>query len=359
MKIFISVITIVLLFNYPAHSQTNDSLVSFIEHYTDSMLTIAKQPGMIVSVTCGDKIIYEKAKGLANVETKELMDETMRFRIGSVTKTFTTTVLLQLVDEGKVKLDDPIDKFFPQLPDAKKITVRMLGDMSSGLKNYSELHEFDDSMKTFPKKKWKPEELVTLSIGAKADFEPGKGWHYSNTNTVLIGMIIEKITGSSLEEEIRRRIIDKLNLKETEFAIDPEITGNYPRGYNEEDTALTYPLTDMTTTYDPSWGWAAGAMISSVKDLKVYLKALAEGKLVSTESQAERFKWALNKEGLKYGFGIFMVGNDYLGHNGSYPGFHNVSVYSPKSNCTIIIFYNTQSNRDPDDFLKRLLPMMK
>jgi D-alanyl-D-alanine carboxypeptidase len=359
MKIFISVIIVVLLFNYPAHSQTNDSLVSFIEHFSDSMLTIAKQPGMIISITCGDSIIYEKAKGFSNIETKELMDKTMRFRIGSVTKTFTTTVLLQLVDEGKVKLDDPIDKFFPQIHNAKIITIRMLGDMSSGLKNYSEMHEFDDSMKTFSRKKWKPEELVEISTRNGTDFEPGKGWHYSNTNTVLIGMIIEKITGNSLEEEIRRRIIDKLNLNETELPVEPELIGKYPRGYNEDDTTLTEPLTDLTIKYDPSWAWAAGAMISSVKDLKIYLKALTEGKLVSTQSQADRFKWVLDKAGLKYGFGIFMVGNDYLGHNGSYPGFHNVAVHSPKSNCTIIIFYNTQSNRDPDDFLKAILPMMK
>ncbi len=359
MKLFKFSTAIIFLFlAFSVYSQSR-KLITFIDHYSDSVLTDAKQPGMIISVTRDDKIIYEKAKGFSNIETKEPMDLKMRFRIGSLTKTFTGTVLLQLADEGKLKLDDPLSKFFPNVLNSDNITIRMMGDMSSGLYNYSEAKEMDDSMASNPRKKWKPQELVDIALRNAVYFEPGKGFHYSNTNTVLLGMIIEKITGNTLAYEIKSRIIDKLGLTESEFPSGAEFTGYHPRGYNEDDSKFLEPLTDVTEKFDPSWGWAAGAMISSLKDLKIYIKALAEGKLISSESQIERLKWSLDKEGLKYGFGIFKAGDDFLGHNGSYPGFHNVTVYSPKTNTAIIIMYNSQTNRDPDDFLKQLLPRIK
>lgn len=356
-KIFPAILFI-FYFSGIVKAQNND-LVSFIEKYSDSIITVAKQPGMIISITKDNEVIYEKAKGLANIETKEPMDTKMRFRIGSLTKTFTGTVILQLVDEGKLKLDDVLEKYFPDVPNSKNITIRMLGDMSSGLYNYSEAKEMDDSMNTNPRKKWKPQELVDMAIKNPPYFEPGKSYHYSNANTTLLGMIIEKITGSTLAAEIKTRIIDKLGLTETEFASDADITGFRPEGYNEDDSKFLEPLTDVTTKYDPSWAWAAGAIISSVKDIKIYIKALVEGTLVSKEMQAERMKWSLDMGGLKYGFAVFKAGDDFYGHNGSYPGFHNVSVYSPKTKTSIIIFYNSQTNRDPDEFLKKLIPMME
>jgi len=336
----------------------NDKLMKFIENYSDSMLTAALQPGMIISITKGNEVIYEKSKGLANIDTKAPMVTDFRFRIGSLTKTFTCTVILQLIDEKKLTLDETIDKYFPNLPNAKNITIRMLGDMTSGLYNYSEAKSFDDSMKANPKRKWKPEELVEVSVLNGTYFEPGKGWHYSNTNTTLLGMIIEKITGNSLPHEIKTRITDKLGMKNTDFAEIPEIWGSHPEGYGEDDGSWVYPLVDVTTKYDPSWGWAAGAMVSTIEDLKIYLKALAEGTMISKETMAERIKPGLERDGLKYCFGMFILGDMYIGHNGSYPGFHNISVHSPRSNITVIIFYNTQSTRSPDDFLRRLLPYL-
>lgn len=359
MKKACSILFIVLLFaSSRVHSQ-NEKLISFIEAYSDSMLTTALQPGMLISITRGDKVIYEKAKGLANLETREPMDLKMRFRIGSLTKTFTATVLLQLVDEKKLTLDESIEKFFPDVPNAKNITIRMLGNMTSGLYNYSEPKEFDDSMQANPRKKWKPEELINFSVKYGTYFEPGKGWHYSNTNTVMLGLIIEKLTGNSLAAEIKTRIIDKLGMKETDFPGVAEISGFHPEGYGEDDSKWIYPLVDVTEKYDPSWAWAAGAIVSTLGDLKIYLKALTEGTLLSKEAQAERLKWGLDKPGIKYGFGMFEVGEGFYGHNGSYPGFHNISVHSPATNTTAIVFYNTQSNRSPDDFLKAFLSLIE
>ncbi len=351
-------VIILLAVSSVSNAQT-EKLIAFIEQYSDSMLTTAQQPGMIISITKGDKIIYEKAKGFANLDTKTPMESGMRFRIGSLTKTFTGTVLLQLVDENLLTLDESIERFFPKVPNAKNITIRMLGDMTSGLYNYSEPKEFDSLMQANPKRKWKPEELVDFSVKYGKYFEPGKGWHYSNTNTCMLGMIIEKLTGNTLAAEIKKRIIEKLGMKETDFAETPELWGNYPRGYGEDDGTWVYPLVDVTEKYDPSWAWAAGAIVSTLADIKIYLKALTEGTMISKESQTERLKWGLDKPGIKYGFAMFELGDGYYGHNGSYPGFHNISVHSPKTGVTVIIFYNTQSNRSPDNFLKAILPMIE
>lgn len=362
MKKFTSLLFLtVILFSNKAYSQFDKDIAQFIDKYADSIMITAQQPGMIISITRGDTIIYEEAKGIANIETGEKMHPGMRFRIGSLTKTFTVTVLLQLVDQGLLKLDDTIDKFFPftSIPHADSISIRMLANMSSGLYNYSELPEFDAFMKQTPGRKWKPEELVDIAVKKEPYFLPGLGWHYSNTNTVLIGMIIEKLTGHTLDSEIKFRIIEKLGLKNTDFATETEISGYHPMGYGEDDASFVYPWVDVTTKYDPSWAWAAGAMISDIYDLKIYLKALSEGALISPEMQKERLKWAIDKDGFKYGAGIFQVGDGFLGHNGSYPGYHNISVHSPKTNMTAIIFYNSQSNRSPDDFLRAILPMIE
>lgn len=358
--LFSEIFIFLLLLNCRLYSQFDKELALFIDKYGDSVINTG-QPGMIISITRGDTIIYEGAKGLANVSTGEKMHTGMRFRIGSLTKTFTVTVLLQLVEQGLLKLDETIDRFFSleMVPNGNKITVRMLADMSSGLYNYSESGDFDAMMKQSPNRKWKPEELVEIGVKNEPYFLPGAGWHYSNTNTVLLGMIIEKLSGHSLATEIKIKIIDKLGLKNTDFPVEAEITGYHPMGYGEDETMFLLPLSDVTEKYDPSWAWAAGAMTSDIYDLKIYLKALANGTLLTPEMQKERLRWALDKNDIKYGAGIFMLGNEFLGHNGSYPGFHNISVHSPVSNITAIIFYNTQTDRSPDDFLKTLIPMLK
>lgn len=350
---------LILLFVCSSLLSQSTDVAAFADQYSDSIINSAKQPGLIICITQDDKIIYEKAKGFSDLATKEPMDLKMRFRIGSLTKTFTATCILQLADEKKLTLDDRLSKYFDWVPNSKNITIRMLGDMSSGLYNYSELSAMDDSMNTNPRKKWKPEELVKLAVQKDPYFDPGKGFHYSNTNTVLMGMIIERITGNTLAAEFKSRIIDKLGLTQTELPDDAEITGFHSHGYNEDDSKFIEPLTDVTTKHDPSWAWAAGSVISSLKDIKVYIKALATGKLTSSQMHDERLKWNLDTPMLKYGFGIFLAGGDFYGHNGSYPGFHNVSVYSPKTKISIIIFYNSQTNRDPDDFLKALIPLLK
>ena len=347
-------ITLLLLFIYSL-SFAQSSLEKEFERITDSVLSVNPLiPGMIVSFVSKD-FKWEKAKGYADLEKKNPMKLDNTYRIGSVTKTFTISVLLQLVDEGKVSLDDNISKYFPDFPNGGNINVRMLADMRSGIYNYSESKEFEDTLTNRPSKVWNDDELIQLALKYPPYFPPDSNFHYSNTNTILIGKIIEKMTGNSWQSEVKKRIIVPLGLKNTWTANGRSMIGNFAHGYMQMDSTSN-KLTDVTDYYDVSWASAAGDIISDINDIKIYLRALGDGKFYSQKMREARMQWAITHGNLKYGLGMFSVGG-FLGHNGGIPGFTNFSAYSPEKDCSIIVMYNTQRDGSdmPDELAKKLL----
>lgn len=190
-------------------NKENQILISNRKAATDSMMKAAADsfinnthvPGLVALVfdrQKGIEWIYEA--GYSNIPEKLPMNRNYIFRIGSNTKTFVVTVLLQLVDEGKVSLYDKLSKYFPEYPKADKVTVEMLANMTSGIFNYSNDEEFRNEMLSNPSKVWTPDELIEIGLLKRGfNFEPGENFEYSNTNTIIIGKIIEKVTGNSLE----------------------------------------------------------------------------------------------------------------------------------------------------------------
>jgi D-alanyl-D-alanine carboxypeptidase len=330
---------------------------SEFERVTDSLLASNPLiPGMIVSYVCGD-YKWEKAKGYADFDKKIPMTLDKTYRIGSVTKTFTVTVLLELVDEGKLSLDDKLSKFFPEIRNSDSITVRMLADMRSGIYNYSEPPQFEDSLANRPKKSWTSRQLVDLGLSYPNYFSPNSDFHYSNTNTVIISQIIDKITGNTWQDEIRKRIFEPLGLKNSTTGIGTEMIGDYAHGYMLMDSSTT-KLTDVTTYYNVSWAGAAGDIISNIHDIKIYLKALGTGKFYSEKIKNERADWKFSSGYLKYGLGLYTIGHGFVGHNGGIPGFANTSVYSPEHDCSLIVMFNNMGNNISTDILAlRLLEL--
>lgn len=324
-----------------------------IKELSDSVLANTNVPGMVVLIKCGDdELLF--ANGYSNLETKEQMTTEREYRIGSVTKTFVTTVFLQLVDEGLISLDETLDKFYPEFKNSDRITMRLLGNMKSGIYNYTEEQGFSDTLDLFPQKKWTPQDILQIALRNEPYFEPGEDFHYSNTNTALLGLIIEEITGNDLWSELDKRIFKPLGMKNIYSPNSTGFKGTHYEGYLEIDTIPEVPL-DVTDLIDPSWAWAAGQLVSDIESMKVYIKALAEGKLTSTEMHSERFKDAYTLGKLKYGFGIFS-NHGYLGHNGGIPGFTNFCVHNPETGCTVIIVYNIQSGKFlPEHFFSLLL----
>jgi len=321
----------------------NLKLQQEMDRLLDDKMAEYNVPGAVVGIWVPRRGTWLKAKGKADIEADIDMSLSHTFRIGSISKTFNVTIILQLVDEGLLNLEDTLERFVPWVPNSKDITIRQLCNNTSGIFNYGE--DLDLNMEYVNSEfltHYTPEELVRVAIRHEPYFPSGEGFHYSNTNFVLLAMIIEKITGNTYEEELHKRLFKALNLKNTTFPVVHSIhmTGNYSHGYLEVDGVLK----DYTVS-DHSIQWGAGGMISDLSDLKVWAQALGEGLLVSKEIQVERLKWSpYSENGLfKYGLGVFYLG-DFLGHDGGCIGFNTALFYLPNKKATFIILLNQSNN---------------
>jgi len=295
-------------------------------------------PGVIVGLW-GPDGQYVRAFGVADKATGAPMKPDFYHRIGSVTKTFTITGVLQLVDEGKVKLDDPIANYIDGVPKGDQITLRQLARMQSGLHNYSATEGFQKALFGDPKRPFTPRELLDFAFSEPNDFEPGQGFEYCNTNTVLLGLTVEKVSGQPLPDYVRDHILTPLKLTHTSFPTDNAFPEPHAQGYtlDAEDKEVT------ATDWNPSWGWAAGAMISTLDDMRVWADALAAGTLLSPETQRQRLD-TVNAPPLPpqdgYGLGIFDLAG-WVGHNGSLPGYQTVVAHLAEKQMTLVIMSNT------------------
>ena len=305
-------------------------------------------PGVVVGAWVPEKGTYKVAKGDSDIKASKAMEIDDKFRIASVTKSFVGTVALQLVDEGKLRLDDNVGKYVPGVPNGEKITIRQLLNMTSGLYDYSGDEGFMNALASDLTRKWTPRELVEISFSHEPYFPPGQGWRYSNTNTILVGMIIEEVTSNKLEDEIEERIIDRLGLENTSFPEGPEMPAPYTHGYQWDEEKGDYAdITDV----DPSYLWAAGAMISSLEDLRVWAKALATGELISESMQKERLTFndivlpgatpSYEKMSPKYGLAIEEYDNEFSGHSGNLLGYNIQMYYLTSEKATLISMVNT------------------
>ena len=234
-------------------------------------------PGAVLVARDGDDVL-RLAAGTADTATGRPMRPDLRFRAGSVTKTFVATVTLQLVGEGALSLDDTVEHWLPGLvPGGAAISVRQLLDHTSGLFDYTEdpriLAPYLAGNLDF---RWQPRQLVRIGVSHPPLFPPGAAWSYSNTGYVLVGLIIEAATGHRLETELRRRIFRPLRLDATSFATGSAIDGAHAHGY----TDLGSGLADITGL-SQSWAWAAGAVVSTADDLATFVGALLGGRLLS------------------------------------------------------------------------------
>ncbi|MFJ9342459.1 serine hydrolase domain-containing protein [Streptomyces sp. NPDC101733] len=299
----------------------------------------AKVPGVMVSLSAPGKGEYVKAFGVADTATKRPMATDLYMRIGSETKTFTVTALLQLVDEGKAGLDDPIGKYVSGVPNGQKITLRELAGMRSGLFNYSADEAFFKALTGDPHRQFTPRELLAYSFGHPVNFAPGAKFEYCNTNLILLGLVVEKQSGQPLASYINEKVSKPAGLKHTLFPIAAEFPGPHAHGYTNQTASGKI---EDATDWNPSWGWAAGSMISDLPDLRSWAKTLATGTLLTPATQAQRLKVSpagpLPDTG--YGLGIFNV-DGWIGHNGSLPGYQSLTVYLPQSRATLVVMLNT------------------
>ena len=301
-------------------------------------LRVANIPGVIVGFWEPGHCDYVRALGDANTKTDADMKTTLRMRIGSETKTFTATAVLELVDDHKVGLDDPISQYVSGVPDGNHITLRQLAAMRSGLFPYTSDPDFINALQADPLKPYTPEQLLAFGFKHPNVFPPGTATQYSNTNYILLGLVVEKVSHMSLADFLRKRVIDPSGLGHTLFPFGAEFPKPHAHGYTNQTP--TGQITDATD-WNTSWAWAAGAMISDLRDLKHWARDVATGTLLTPETQAERTTFLPTPiPSLSYGLGLFNV-NGWIGHDGSIPGYQSLTVYLPKQHATLVVLVNT------------------
>jgi D-alanyl-D-alanine carboxypeptidase len=299
-------------------------------------------PGVIVGVWTPEGTFVE-AFGEADIEKGTPMSIDDRVRIASNTKTFVATVVLQLAQEGRLSLEDRLSKFVPSVKDAENITIRQVLQMTSGTFSFTEDEQFDKDFTADPLMKLTPEQEIEIANKHDNYFPPGRGYHYSDTNYEIAGLLIEKVTGNKVEEEIRDRIIEPLGLKDTSFPETPDIAGKHSKGYVLQDGELL-----DYTRIEPSVPWAGGAMISNLDDMRIWAEALASGSLLGEQMRAEQMRTVKMGEGpAGYGLGVLDV-NGFRGHEGAIFGFNTIFLRDPERDATFIVFTNQSTNSAGD-----------
>jgi len=296
-------------------------------------------PGAVLLVRDGARTIGV-ASGRADVERLEPMRVSDRFRVGSVTKPFVATVVLQLAGEGRLGLADPVERWLPGVvPNGAAITVRQLLDHTSGLFDFAADPGFVAQAFRDPLRDWSPREIVAVATAHPPAFAPGAGWAYSDTNYFVLGLIVEAATGHTLAAELRSRILAPLRLRATSLPAGPDIAGRHAHGY------FLRPTTDVTVG-SPSVQWAAGALVSNARDLARFFRALLGGRLLRPdllELMTTTVAAPQLGPGQAYGLGLQKVPERcgvLWGHTGASPGYVADALNARDAGRQVVVLAN-------------------
>ncbi|MEV6765191.1 serine hydrolase domain-containing protein [Streptomyces sp. NPDC051105] len=305
-------------------------------------------PGAMARIDDGTTV-YKTTRGVADRTTRRAITTGDRFRVGSVTKTFSAVVLLQLVDEGKLALDAPVNRYLPGLLPDDRITVRHVLSHRSGLYDYTN-DMFASSVPGFEavrNKVFTYRQLLNLSLRKPRTNAPGAVYSYSNTNFVVAGMLIEKLTGRSVRTEYENRVFKPLKLRDT-FYVHPDakIPGQHAKGYLTADEAGAQPVdaTDQTV----SWAQSAGAIISTAQDLDTFYSALVRGKLTSAARLADMERFTRVNATTSYGLGLrrrdLSCGISVYGHTGAVQGYYTYAFTTKDGKRSLTALANVSNS---------------
>jgi D-alanyl-D-alanine carboxypeptidase len=318
-------------------SGLTDARMAALDQAIPPAMQRASVPGAIVGIWQDGRAPYVKAFGVRDTATRVPMATDLYMRIGSNTKAFVVTSILILTDQGKLGLDDPIERYVKGVPNGRQITLRQLAQMRSGLYNYT-----DDTNKDLPRqpfRRWTPQQLLAIALRHPPLFPPGSRFDYCNTNTVLLGLVVEKVAGQPLGAFIDQNIVKPEGLSRTVFPTGGAMPRPHAHGYFRMPDGRMVDATD----WNPSWGWAAGNMISTLDDMRAWTRVLATGKLVSPamKQAQQQFRPAPEEgDGALYGLALENQ-NGWLGHNGNILSYMVYPYYLPDQRLTLVVMLNT------------------
>ena len=314
-------------------------------------------PGGAVRVCTPGYEDWTTAQGVADTSTGEPMSTELVWPLRSVTKSFTTTLLLQLVDEGKVSLDDPVSKYVAGVPNGDSITLAQLADMTSGVPEYTTeawvKDYFADEQRTFTS-----EELVAYALAEPAQYKPGASAVYTNTNTLLIGAVVAEATGQPFADVIQERILSPLDLTDTTYLTTPdEWSGPHPTGYQPNDKGVLEEQGNNFTVLAE-----AGAMTSTLADMCAWGTALGSGELLNDETQAARLVGQPLDKGPEYDEYDLGVGEleGWVGHTGEGFGHTVLVMHNEETGMTVATGMNIAkaSAHAPTRFFREIAPVL-
>ncbi|MDB5130708.1 MAG: hypothetical protein JWR02_457 [Mucilaginibacter sp.] len=283
-----------------------------------------------VAISNNGKVVYQNAIGYSQINGNFKTPATIKtkYRIGSITKMFTATMIFQLIEEGKLSLTTPLSNYFPQMPNAAKITIGEMLSHRSGLHNFTN----DSLYMTYMARPQTEADMLAIMSAEKPDFEPDTKAQYSNTNFVLLGYVIEKVTGKPYRDELKKRITSKIGLTDTYYGGKANTANNEAYSYTFINEWQQQPETDMSIP------GGAGALVSTPTDLVKFIEALFGGKLVSQKSLDQMKTMRDN-----YGMAMFVIPfyeRKSYGHNGGIDGFTSMLGYFPDDKLAIAYISN-------------------
>src|SRR5919106_1845548 len=304
----------------------------------------ASAPGVIAAVQTPKgkwfTAIGKKAQG-----SKAPVRRAMHQRIGSVTKTFVGAAFMQLVGEHKLSLDDTVSQYIAGVPSGDEMTLREVADMTSGVISYTAIPSFTDALYADPFRSWRPGELLQIGLANPLEFQPGTGFQYSDSNYILLGLVIQQVEGRPIGAVLRRRIIKPLKLSGTSW---PGKSLDLPKPHAKGDTLQGQPsdVPGNSTHWNPSYAWAAGALVSTVRDLLTYGRATGTGKgLLTPRLQKLRmslFEPTIPPESPTLSYGIGLVDDaGWIGHTGQVPGYTTALYHNPAIKTTVVVEANS------------------
>ncbi|MBA3274176.1 MAG: beta-lactamase family protein [Chloroflexia bacterium] len=309
----------------------------------DAGLDSTFTPGALVGVWYPGRGTWLHAAGIGDVTTAAPVTLDDHMRIASNTKTFVATIILQLVDEGALRLDDSLESHIPGVPNGSEITLRQVLGMTAGIYDFVNDPIISEGYNADPLLAFTPQDALAIIRASTPDFAPGERAQYSNTNYTLLGMIAEAVAGQPIDILIAERILVPLGMTNTSFATTPNMPEPFAHGYFKGEPGD--PLRDVTES-NPDIPWASGAMISTLADLGIWAKALAEGTLISAEMHQERLQFtSFQSTPIEVGYGLGLLSfNGLLGHNGGILGYSSWVVHDPESGASIVVVTNRGGN---------------
>lgn len=321
-------------------SLAQKDLPKLLDRYMQAQATQNDFSGTVL-VSQNGSIIYEKSFGLANREWSVSNSSQTRYRICSLTKQFTAAAVLKLEEQGKLSVSDKLSKYFPDYPKGDEVTLHMLLNHTSGIKNVGEIPEWFKIDPKLPTEKMK-DTLIAAFKNKPYDFEPGKGWHYSNSGYILLGYVIEQASGQSYYDYVSENMLQKAGMTDSGFLKHDLIVPNLVNGY-----ALLPTGWKRSTSETGNSGFSAGNMYATAQDLFKWRMALKSGKIISAASLAKMNTPNQPEKGA--GYGIFVdsfLNHKVLEHQGASEGFNTYMGEYTNDDVCIIVLTNRDTNLD-------------